>query len=456
MVGYDTGTISFIDIETPNEKNDKVCSLGIIAIKDNQILLSKNFLINPDCTFCDNNIKIHGINPAMVIDMPKFPEVWEEVKPFFTNGIVVAHNALFDIPVICKTLSFYGINIPDIYYFCTMQYSKQCNHLSNKLADLCSEYGIELILHHNALHDALACKNLFYKFYDKFNFNIDSHIRQYVFNKDFVPKVSGNLLTKALNELKGMIYGIVCDNVINERELTVFEYWISEYDQSLQTDVPQKLMQVIKNITYDKIVSKEEIEYLNKYISEVQKNPILCQYKDTTCAMQELMGIVEGVIADDVLNELEIRSLMDWQIEHVYLFGNYPFDKIYNAMQAVLQDGIITQEEKDALLELLSNFTRPDIKGECNTFAFEKQTFCLTGNFMNGSKSDVETLIINKCGSIQSSVTKKLKYLVVGGAGSQDWKYGNYGTKVNKALELQESGLNIEILSEEELFKKFV
>ncbi len=44
---YD-GTISFIDIETPNERNDRICSLGIIVTKDQKIVFEKHYLVDPD------------------------------------------------------------------------------------------------------------------------------------------------------------------------------------------------------------------------------------------------------------------------------------------------------------------------------------------------------------------------------------------------------------------------
>ena len=51
-----------------------------------------------------------------------------------------------------------------------------------------------------------------------------------------------------------------------------------------------------------------------------------------------------------------------------------------------------------------------------------------------------------------SSLTKKTDLLIVGGMGDLVWAYGNYGSKVKKALKMQEEGHSIRILGESEVF----
>ena len=43
----------------------------------------------------------------------------------------------------------------------------------------------------------------------------------------------------------------------------------------------------------------------------------------------------------------------------------------------------------------------------------------------------------------------------VGGVGSSSYNYGTYGSKVKRAPELQENGLPIEVISEDQLFSSF-
>ena len=55
-----------IDVETPNGKNDKVCSIGITIIEHDKIKDTYYYLVNPECYFesgnpCDNRV-YHSVN----------------------------------------------------------------------------------------------------------------------------------------------------------------------------------------------------------------------------------------------------------------------------------------------------------------------------------------------------------------------------------------------------------
>ena len=64
-------------------------------------------------------------------------------------------------------------------------------------------------------------------------------------------------------------------------------------------------------------------------------------------------------------------------------------------------------------------------------------------------------IMIKEMGGIPvTSVTKKTDVLIVGGEGNAKWAYGNYGSKVKKALQMQEAGHPIVILEESEVFEK--
>lgn len=80
------------------------------------------------------------------------------------------------------------------------------------------------------------------------------------------------------------------------------------------------------------------------------------------------------------------------------------------------------------------------------------KSVCLTGAFNRGSRSSVQAEIENLGAVVVKGVSSKTDYLIVGGSGSADWKFGNYGDKVKKALEYQEKGKNIKIVSEEDIF----
>ena len=147
------------DVETPNGNNDRMSAIGVCIVENGRITGDFNTLINPETHFDYNNITLTGITPAMVMKAPKFPEVWKALEPVFNGGILIAHNAPFDMGVLAKCLAGYGINWKnEAEYACTVRMSRACfpafpNH---KLNTMCSCLDIDL-LHHNAGSDSIAC-----------------------------------------------------------------------------------------------------------------------------------------------------------------------------------------------------------------------------------------------------------------------------------------------------------
>lgn len=166
------------DFETADYDNSAPCSLGLAVVKDGKIVRELNYLINPEAEFSPHAIKIHGITPEEVQDAPTFPDVWEEVIPYFWNFPIVAHNAAFDVNVLRKACIRYGIDMPETECYCTMTIAREQLHIANlKLTDLCAEYGICCECHHNSESDAVACANLMLYFIGK---GIPIHAKYFV------------------------------------------------------------------------------------------------------------------------------------------------------------------------------------------------------------------------------------------------------------------------------------
>ncbi len=152
-----------IDFETASSERTSVCSLGWCVVKDGHITERKEILIKPDpFKFNEYNTKINGITPEMVWDKPTFDKYWDMVRPYIENRMVIAHNASFDIHVLCATLEHFGIEIPAFDYMCTVQLSQKAypELPSHKLNNLAEALGIGFN-HHRAYDDAYACAAAF-------------------------------------------------------------------------------------------------------------------------------------------------------------------------------------------------------------------------------------------------------------------------------------------------------
>ena len=164
--------------------------------------------------------------------------------------------------------------------------------------------------------------------------------------------------------------------------------------------------------------------------------------------MQKLQEIVINIIDDDNISDEEINELK-WLETHKELKGYYPFDKIFEVVEDVMLDGVMDQDEKHILLKLMDAFINPQtIKADID---FSGKNVCLSGEFNYGSKKQVEDFLCAQGAVIAKSVTAKLDVLILGEAGSAAWKYGNYGSKYEKACQLNEKGKKIVIVKESDV-----
>ncbi len=153
-----------IDFETANNNFNSACSLGIAAVKNNEICKKDYFLIHPPTLdFNKKNISINGITPKDIENSPLFPDIWNDIHTYFDDNIIIAHNAVFDMSVLKNCLLEYDISMPNFNYICSIPIStKLCRGkgIGKSLEDRAKYFGVDLGHHHNSLDDAAACANL--------------------------------------------------------------------------------------------------------------------------------------------------------------------------------------------------------------------------------------------------------------------------------------------------------
>lgn len=360
------------DVETPNRFNDRISAIGVVVVEGHIVIQEYYTLVNPETHFDPFSISLTGISAEDVVDKPTFSEVWSELAPVFNSGMLIAHNASFDMSVLAKCLNAYHIEWqPYTYYACTCQMGRKCfPHAENhKLNTLCALLNIPLKKHHCALDDAKACASLLIHYLDH-GCNPTDHVRSYA----------------------------------------------------------------IANTCAQKNAPTAHSAHSS----------------DTTLRLQTLQMILKSISADGILTSEEVMVLEQWMIENRGLEGNYPFDKVFRTVRQATQDGVLDACEKAALLDLFHRITDPVSHTECACFDISGKVFCLTGEFKVGTRNQVEAYFISHGGIAGKNVTKKTDYLIVGELGSDMWSSGNYGTKVKKAMELQEKGSSIVIVRESE------
>ena len=168
------------------------------------------------------------------------------------------------------------------------------------------------------------------------------------------------------------------------------------------------------------------------------------------------------MVCDAKLSDQEIHYLNDWLANNDAISFRWPGDVICSSVKSVLADGVVTEAERTALADTLQKL----IGGSLQTLAaathvtelafddldlieYPASKFCLTGDFVFGTRSRCEGEIKKRGGTPCKAVTKTLRYLLVGSLGSPEWKHGSFGSKVEKAMAYKQNGCPILIVDEQ-------
>lgn len=271
---------------------------------------------------------------------------------------------------------------------------------------------------------------------------------------------------RALFGLRGILSGVVADQKLNEKELLFLDAWLqSQQYLAEEADVRQILARV-GEIVADGKVEPEELasmqQWIRAFIAETEDGG-----QSKVAQGNELMGFLTGIASDGVLNDQEVNALSDWLNEHHAVRDRWPASVIVDRLNNILEDGVISDEEREDLLQTLRGITSPTtnptgVGYEASTEVWEDKVdhvdiadklFCLTGDFVVGDRNTVDTLLRMKGAELSTNVTSRVDYLVIGTLASRDWLYTSHGRKIEKALLLRRQGAGITIITERSLLR---
>ncbi len=153
------------DVETPNARNDRMSAIGITVVDDGVITEEFFSYVNPEEPFDTFNTELTGISTETVASAPSFKELWPGIKALMSSGVLVAHNAPFDMGVLKKCLKDYGIIWKErVSYICTVRIGRKIlPDISHRLNEMCRYYRIGLD-HHKADSDSRACAEILIRY----------------------------------------------------------------------------------------------------------------------------------------------------------------------------------------------------------------------------------------------------------------------------------------------------
>lgn len=178
-------------------------------------------------------------------------------------------------------------------------------------------------------------------------------------------------------------------------------------------------------------------------------------------ALERLMSIVERLPSQETASNDDWKALKNSLAENGVPSRRFPADVIHDEIHAVLCAGVLDEEKRSHLAkilrdilaaperELLARAWVSDIAYDSlSDIDFPNRRFCLTGDFIHGPRRRCDAEIRERGGLIAASVSQRVDFLIVGSLGSVEWKRGNFGAKLERAMYYKGQNLPMKILRE--------
>lgn len=286
-------------------------------------------------------------------------------------------------------------------------------------------------------------------------------------------------ITSTLERLLGIINGIVVDDELTDTEIAALSDWLDTHSSLFVVEPFRELKVLLERCLSDGVVESVERDEILEWCScFVNSNP----FPDgVTTAVRLLHGVLSGIGIDHKITDDEIAGLQDWLYNFESLKDDvYPFNDLFPLLERILDDGIITDEERSEFSCFCGMFTERVVKSpilhdeiyieswmktrspifepllnfcdHVHKIIFHGRTFCFTGPAVYGKRSELHALV-EKCGGVsRDRVVKELDYLIIGAQSSPYWVYSTYGRKIESVIERNKARNSETVIIHEDAF----
>lgn len=277
----------------------------------------------------------------------------------------------------------------------------------------------------------------------------------------------------ALHVLEGFLIGIQMDHIINLCEHRELRDWIHAHERLAEKDISfRELLVTLKAAIADGVLTPEEVADLTALCDRAKSSSPY--YDGVTHAIQELHGLLHGVVADLEINEAELRGLQDWLGKYEGIRGVWPVAEVEGVVTHVLKDGRIDEAEHRLMLHYFSEFAQTPslgrklpqllstdltIAGVCSVdpeIEFEEKVFCFTGISSKGPRQVFADEVGRRKGFFIDTIRNDLDYLVIGDDGNPCWAFSCYGRKVERVVGMRREGHKALLVHEQDFWDAIV
>ena len=157
FVAFDTETTGLDLVE------DRLLDVGAMRFRLGHEERAYESLVRPGRSIPDVSIAIHHITEAMVAHAPPPGQVLAELSRVIDGGVLLAHNAPFDMAMLTLELKRQALPVPDVLVLdtCVLAEALMPEEPTLKLGMLMKKFGSDETNNHRALPDARCAARLF-------------------------------------------------------------------------------------------------------------------------------------------------------------------------------------------------------------------------------------------------------------------------------------------------------
>jgi len=401
FVAFDVETTGF------SPKNDRLIEIAAVTFDESGIVGSFQTLIDPEVAI--RNSHVHGITSADVREAPRFFEIVPHLHEVLDGAVLVAHNRQFDIGFLGSEFDRAGVDYEDLGAICTLELLKLSSFRgSRRLADACTELGLEVLDAHQALNDALMTASLASLLLEKTRPSLDltparltipDHLqncspRLIIRNSSVGPATDEGVFLKDLLKrlptsfADGDTRAAVVSEYINLLEMAISDRHLSHDEAKSLYDFADSHGLSLRDIQHIHLTFFRDlcqIALLDRYLSRSEKSDL-----------QHVAALLSITDWEDVLSSLATRSdtITPWQ-------GGIPARALSGETEVLDSEFARTESQID--------FDDPS-----NTSRLLGKSIVVSGTFSEFSRDQAEKAIVSRGGKAPSSVSKKTFALVVG------------------------------------------
>ena len=166
-------TFVVVDLETTgaSPRDCAITEIGAVKTRGGEVIGEFQTLVDPGMSIPPMIVALTGITDAMVVAAPRIEAVLPAFLEFLGDGVLVAHNARFDVGFLKAACAAHGYRWPHPEVVDTVTLARRATTKeeapNRKLSTLARVFGTEVTPNHRALEDARATGEILHRMLER-------------------------------------------------------------------------------------------------------------------------------------------------------------------------------------------------------------------------------------------------------------------------------------------------